>query len=176
MSFWSKKAEAQAITIPDTVKEELSEIRNTYANIDLRLTKFEEIYMKQEKLQLATRIDEVADSMNKRIEEVADSMNKRIEEVNSKLVTQEEIYKSSILLNSKYIQESQKLIEELQHKQNILEERIAKLPTNQNNYVTEQMKPAFNVPTKQQPSWIKKKVQEPKENEQVTSTINDTDA
>jgi hypothetical protein len=202
MSFWSKKPETQQTnTVPDAVKEELSEIRNTYENIELRLVKLE----KQEKCCSAS--------------EFVSSTNKRFEDISSQLVLQQENYTSSLSSNSKYMEESKKLIEMLQHTQNILEERIAlydekldklkeltdkldaalqsksstpspykqspltrtlveqttqnKGPSNVSVTGTTPVK-TFSGQTKQQPSWIKKKIEEKPKEEELAPTINET--
>ena len=105
MSFWSKKPETP--TIPDTVTEKLSEITNTHTNIELRLQKLEEGSKKIQFVEINTRIDEIAASTQKRFEDV----QHQILSVTDSIPIVFKEYK--------------KLIEDLQKKQCILEERIA---------------------------------------------------
>jgi hypothetical protein len=205
MSFWAKKE--NTVSLVDTISSHTDILKQKIADVEIRMTTFENSSNKREKIAFKTieeqqqSIQEKVSSLEKFTQEKVSSLEKFTQEKVSSLekFTQEKV--SSL---EKFTQETKeklvvfethqttltdykKLIEELQYKQNILEERIAvydekmlnlKILTtrveafldeakNQNQIpLTSTVKttPKVFVPavtTNKQPSWVKKAELEP---------------
>ncbi len=171
MSFWNKKENAEAIlTHVDPIKKNI-------ADLEIRISTLENSSNKREKMaftEFSSLIEEQQQTILKKISVIEDH-----QETTSNKITDQQ--------NTTFA-EYKKLIEELQHKQNILEERIAVYDEKIQNVKTlsarieallaeleakksETIKttPKSFVPvvfTNKQPSWIKKPKEEMKDDTQ----------